>query len=206
MSGITPWFEECQQRFGDFSSQIVLQGQQVGDLAVIVFRPAVKSGRAYVPIDTALPQRRIDSILAISHPALLLTPEETARLSAGGEPARGAPVQTDDPFYILFTSGSTGEPKGVVITLACLQHFLGWMLAEQKFGDLRETFLNQAPFSFDLSVMDLHCSLATGGTLFSISRDLLVAGAGVDVVHEHERVAHAALLVVHLAVVPGVVA
>jgi D-alanine--poly(phosphoribitol) ligase subunit 1 len=34
-------------------------------------------------------------------------------------------------------------------------------------------FLNQAPFSFDLSVMDLYCSLATGGTLFSISRDLI---------------------------------
>jgi D-alanine--poly(phosphoribitol) ligase subunit 1 len=36
-------------------------------------------------------------------------------------------------------------------------------------------FLNQAPFSFDLSVMDLYCSLATGGTLFSISRDLLAS-------------------------------
>jgi len=47
------------------------------------------------------------------------------------------------------------------------------MLAEQKFIELGETFLNQAPFSFDLSVMDLYCSLVTGGTLFSISRDLV---------------------------------
>ena len=139
----------------------------------IAFLAAVKSGRAYVPIDTALPQRRIDAIRTISRPALLLTPEATARLSAGGEQAGGKAVQSDDPFYILFTSGSTGEPKGVVITLACLQHFFSWMLAEQKFTTLAETFLNQAPFSFDLSAMDLYCSLATGGTLFSISRDLV---------------------------------
>ena len=47
------------------------------------------------------------------------------------------------------------------------------MLEEQKFLLFSETFLNTAPFSFDLSVMDLYCSLATGGTLFSISRDLV---------------------------------
>jgi D-alanine--poly(phosphoribitol) ligase subunit 1 len=47
------------------------------------------------------------------------------------------------------------------------------MLAEQQFSERAEVFLNQAPFSFDLSVMDLYCSLVTGGTLFSISRDLI---------------------------------
>src|ERR1700740_1135599 len=45
------------------------------------------------------------------------------------------------------------------------------MLREHEFIELGETFLNQAPFSFDLSVMDLYCSLATGGTLHSITKD-----------------------------------
>src|SRR4029077_3455415 len=91
----------------------------------------------------------------------------------GERAAPTIPVEKNDPFYILFTSGSTGEPKGVIITLACLEHFISWMLAEQQFNERAEVFLNQAPFSFDLSVMDLYCSLVTGGTLFSISRDLI---------------------------------
>jgi D-alanine--poly(phosphoribitol) ligase subunit 1 len=140
---------------------------------LIAFLGAVKSRRPYIPLDTVLPQQRIDKILAISRPVLLLTPEDVAKLSDSPEPAPATRAKGDDPFYILFTSGSTGEPKGVIITLGCLQHFVAWMLEEQKFVPLGETFLNTAPFSFDLSMMDLYCSLAMGGTLFSISRDLV---------------------------------
>jgi D-alanine--poly(phosphoribitol) ligase subunit 1 len=71
----------------------------------------------------------------------------------------------------MFTSGSTGEPKGVVITAGCLNSFLEWNLNEHPFEPNSETFLNQAPFSFDLSVMDLYPSLLTGGTLYSITKD-----------------------------------
>lgn len=160
------------ERLGDDRAPIAVLGQREPEM-LIAFLGAVKSGRPYLPLDPAFPQKRIDEILAIAHAALLLTSADIARFSASSAPAPAHRVQFDDPFYILFTSGSTGEPKGVVITLACLEHFVGWMLAEQGFIELGETFLNQAPFSFDLSVMDLYCSLATGGTLFSISRDLI---------------------------------
>src|SRR5207247_9939604 len=140
---------------------------------LVAFLGSVKSGRPYVPLDTALPQQRIDKILATSRAALVLTPKDILEFSALQVCSPAAAVRGDEPFYILFTSGSTGEPKGVIITLACLEHFIAWMLAEQRFTELGEVFLNQAPFSFDLSVMDLYCCLATAGSLFSISRDLL---------------------------------
>jgi D-alanine--poly(phosphoribitol) ligase subunit 1 len=160
------------KRFGDNRTPIAVLGHREPEM-LIAFLGAIKSGRPYVPLDTVLPQQRIDKILAILRPALLLTPEDVTRLSSSDASGPAIPTKRDDPFYILFTSGSTGEPKGVIITLGCLEHFVAWMLEEQKFLLFSETFLNTAPFSFDLSVMDLYCSLATGGTLFSIGRDLV---------------------------------
>src|SRR6184192_3952575 len=160
------------QRFGDDRRPIAVLGHREPEM-LVAFLGSVKSGRPYVPLDTALPQQRIDKILATSRAALVLTPKDILEFSALQVCSPAAAVRGDEPFYILFTSGSTGEPKGVIITLACLEHFIAWMLAEQRFVELGEIFLNQAPFSFDLSVMDLYCSLITGGTLFSISRDLV---------------------------------
>ncbi|MGB9474018.1 MAG: D-alanine--poly(phosphoribitol) ligase subunit DltA [Candidatus Udaeobacter sp.] len=160
------------KRFGDDRAPIAVLGHREPEM-LVAFLGAVKSGKPYVPLDTVLPQQRIDKILAISRPALLLTAQDVIKLSSSDAPAPVISPKRDDPFYILFTSGSTGEPKGVIITLGCLEHFVAWMLEEQKFLLFSETFLNTAPFSFDLSVMDLYCSLATGGTLFSISRDLV---------------------------------
>lgn len=160
------------RHLGNDCSPIAVLGHREPEM-LIAFLSAAKSGRPYVPIDTALPRTRIDQILTSSRAALVLTPDEIRRLSTVPPSGHTTPVEKNDPFYILFTSGSTGEPKGVIITLACLEHFIRWMLTEQQFSKGEEVFLNQAPFSFDLSVMDLYCSLTTGGSLFSISRDLV---------------------------------
>ena len=133
------------------------------------FLGAVAAGHPYIPLDDSLPSHRVETVAAVSGTAVTLTVAQIAALSADdraelAEPAAG------DPFYIIFTSGSTGEPKGVVITAACLDAFLDWTLGEHPFAEGGEVFLNQAPFSFDLSVMDLYLSLATGGTLYSITR------------------------------------
>jgi D-alanine--poly(phosphoribitol) ligase subunit 1 len=160
------------ERFCDDRRPIAVLGHREPEM-LIAFLGAVKSGRPYVPIDTALPQQRIDKILATSRAALVMSPTDIAQFSTGDVREAATCIAREEPFYILFTSGSTGEPKGVIITLACLEHFIGWMLAEQQFAEPGEVFLNQAPFSFDLSVMDLYCSLVTGGTLFSITRELI---------------------------------
>jgi len=160
------------QRFGDDRRPIAVLGHREPEM-LVAFLGVVKSGRPYIPIDTALPETRTDQIVASSNATFVLTPDQISQFSSGELRSPITPVEKNDPFYILFTSGSTGEPKGVIITLACLEHFISWMLAEQQFSERCEVFLNQAPFSFDLSVMDLYCNLATGGTLFSVSRDLI---------------------------------
>lgn len=86
-------------------------------------------------------------------------------------------LKPEDTYYIIFTSGSTGKPKGVEITLRNLTNFVTWSksLVENSQAKTLEgqlTFMNQAPFSFDLSVMDLYTCLATGGRLYSIDKSI----------------------------------
>lgn len=158
--------------FGADRAPIAVQGEKEPEM-LIAFLGAVKSGRAYVPLGHARPAQLIQRILEMSRTSTTLTPESVAeivRRSAGAALPERASLAPNDPFYIIFTSGSTGEPKGVVITLANLEFFLGWMHGEQRFATGAEVFLNQAPFAFDLSVMDLYCSLTSGSTLYSITR------------------------------------
>jgi D-alanine--poly(phosphoribitol) ligase subunit 1 len=160
------------ERCGNDRAPVAVLGHREPEM-LVAFLGVVKSGRPYIPIDTALPHERINHILAIAKPTLVLTPQETIKLSELGKSAPPHRLRPDDSFYIIFTSGSSGTPKGIVVTLSCLEHFIAWMLREHEFIEGAEIFLNQAPFSFDLSVMDLYCSLVTGGTLLSISRDLV---------------------------------
>jgi len=91
----------------------------------------------------------------------------------GKEPNESYLIKDNEVYYIIYTSGSTGKPKGVQITLANLHSFINWSVDLCKItSDKHYTFMNQAPFSFDLSVMDLYLSLATGGTLFSIDKKM----------------------------------
>lgn len=134
---------------------------------------SLKSGHPYVPLDSSLPQPRIQKILDTSGARLFSVEqiEQILRSSVGALPAADTPVAASDLWYICFTSGSTGDPKGVMITRGCVESFVEWTLAEQQFRPAGEVFLNQASFSFDLSVMDLYSSLASGGTLFSLTQD-----------------------------------
>nr|WGD68440.1 AMP-binding protein [Bacillus velezensis] len=98
-----------------------------------------------------------------------VTPEE---LAADGDAdlSRENWVKELDTFYIIYTSGSTGNPKGVQISADNLQSFTDWICRDFPVGG-GKTFLNQAPFSFDLSVMDIFPSLQTGGTLHCVTKD-----------------------------------
>lgn len=156
---------------------------------LVAFLACVKSGRAYVPIDISVPRNRIESIIDTVEPIVILSTEdfspyqrypiwdirEAEYRSAGEVGVEITPedyVKEEDIYYIIFTSGSTGNPKGVQISYSALNHFTEWALTLGACKKEGKKYLNQAPFSFDLSVMDLYMSLTTGSCLVSLEKNV----------------------------------
>lgn len=162
---------------------------------IVCFIACILSGHAYCPVDISMPDERVEMILEQTRSSLMFAIEDyrtnkTKIISLADVedycslPMKNVPeikkncIKGDLTYYIIFTSGSTGIPKGVEITANDLDNFLIWsstLGAEAEYG-IKTTFLNQAPFSFDLSVMDLYTSLYCGSTLCmmdkSIQKDL----------------------------------
>lgn len=162
---------------------IVVYGH-MSPLQLVAFLGAVKAGHPYIPIDSSTPSERLQLITQVSGACLLLTTEDIQTIvtipvvamtellaqtkNATTQPATW--VRDDEIYYIIYTSGSTGNPKGVQISASNLAYFVTWM--EQHFPVKAEgVFLNQAPYSFDLSVMDLYPALVGGHTLYAITHE-----------------------------------
>lgn len=150
---------------------------------LVAFLACVKSGHAYVPIDINVPPSRVQAIIDTVQPPLILKTEELEincacpvfdvikdSFDSNTEIDKNDYLKPDDVYYIIFTSGSTGTPKGVQITYRALNNFTRWAMSLEG-NHKNKTYINQAPFSFDLSVMDLYMSLASESCLFALDKE-----------------------------------
>ena len=171
---------------------------------IAAFLGAVYGGSYYVPLDAEMPLHRIEGILARLEPCLILcdnTTEGLARQLGGTvfryeDAAFGAideavlarirQNQLDiDPVYIVFTSGSTGVPKGVLGCHRSVIDYIENLVPVLGCGE-NTVFGNQTPLYFDACLKEIIPTLKFGATTYLIPRSLFLFPLQlIDYLNEH---------------------
>lgn len=176
---------------GLFQKPVVVYMEKGVDV-LVSFMGAAYSCNFYSPIDVDMPASRVNKILEVLNPALVITTAALKETFAdyayqGGfllfeeacqadvneekiEAARRKGIDTD-LLYVLFTSGSTGVPKGVTITHRSVIDYIDWVTETFDITEA-DSFGNQAPFYFDNSILDIYSTLKSGATTYIIPKNL----------------------------------
>lgn len=141
------------------------------------------SGNFYIPIDVKMPLQRMKKIIETLKPELIISNSQEDKMfdsikvinysnlikeptSDNYQPGYRR-ILDIDPLYVLFTSGSTGDPKGVTITNRGVIDYTEWLSEKFSFNE-KTIFGNQAPFYFDNSILDIYSTLKNGSKLVII--------------------------------------
>jgi amino acid adenylation domain-containing protein len=167
------------------STVAILLDRSLDMIAALI--AALKTGAAYLPLDTQMPRERIKLFLADAEPSAVLTQRSLIELVTSGTGAivlvdgdhknqaltardvlPTAPSQnidnSDDIAYLIYTSGTTGEPKGVEISQRSLVNLLVSMQESPGFGP-EDVLLAVTPISFDIAALELFLPLISGGSV-----------------------------------------
>lgn len=158
---------------------------------LVSFMGIASSGNFYSPIDIDMPEQRVNKILDVLKPEIIITTEELKssfeRFNYNGKyiiyenvipKSNDTIVNTaisniidTDLLYVLFTSGSTGQPKGVCITHRGVIDYIDWVTETFKI-EASDRFGNQAPFYYVNSTFDIYSCMKTGASLYIIPSKL----------------------------------
>lgn len=193
-------YRELVERVGMLATRLRAHGVERGSVVAVcldrcpdllcALLATMQAGAAYLPVDPDYPAERIAYMLEDSGAVLVLADRASAgrvRFSndipimdpdqPGVEPGNvlaPAPLDADDLAYILYTSGSTGLPKGVAIRHGALSNFIQAM-AHQPGITADDRLLALTTIGFDIAGLELFGPLAQGGTVIltdgSASRD-----------------------------------
>ena len=182
-------FQRASGRISQFLSNYNLQnpvlviGHKNAEM-LMIFYACFNMGIAYASIDTSTPLERILCIYKELDPSITFVCEKNMSLGVEDEISynmlsmicKSGIIKTDgrekhlsDTAYIMFTSGTTGKPKGILISYEALFNFINWIdsiLPEKRF-----TIINQSLFSFDISIFDFYYSLFRACKMICITRN-----------------------------------
>ena len=157
--------------------------------AVVALVAVQLSGNIYVPVDVAAPAARRESLASVLGEHARLTVVEGKFAWNGSVLSLGEGLASDevpeavgrrvaarnstDPLYVIFTSGTTGVPKGVTIANASVIDYIDWAVRVYGVTEV-DSIASQAPFFFDNSVLDLYLMMARGATLHLLAPTVLM--------------------------------
>lgn len=162
------WAENARQHGAAPDVPVAIYGHKQASFFVAMVG-ALLIGAPFVPVDTIYPVERLRRIVEIVRAAAAY--DAAAGTFTEGE---GAMLAERGLAYVMFTSGSTGDPKGVQIGRESVGLLGDWMGGSFGLGDA-PIFMNQAPFSFDLSMYEVFGSLAAGGACVLNAREQIAA-------------------------------
>jgi amino acid adenylation domain-containing protein len=150
------------------------------------------AGAAYVPVDPDFPPARVAYVTGDCGAALVLTDadlDDVLEPEAAADPSAARRPAPSDTAYVLYTSGSTGNPKGVVVPHRALTNFL--LALRTLVGSTPEDrWLALTSLSFDISALELYLPLTTGGRVVVADGDTARDGAALTRLVRDEQVTH----------------